>query len=357
MKKVGRTLLSLLRTSLWGASLDSSLFPLQEQEWIELYSFARKQGVHTLVFDAVETLPHNCAPPRSVIGRWLLETDAAEQSNELADSAVVVQNRCWRAQGVKAVLLKGQYVAAMYPHPYRRLCGDIDWYFPTENDWNRANAYASSIGCSLEKDSDGDVHYVWKGITIEHHRNWFHLGSRKADAFLKSIEREYDEWNGVSVLTPELTLVMLSLHILKHAAVLGVGLRQICDFAMACRTLSDRVDPQKYQEMCSAIGLKRWNELIHSVVVDVIGLDERYLPYPLKRHRHTGHFMLLVSQDGNLGMHCGGDFRSMNRVRRVAYLLNAYLRRAGFFLFYVPGEVTSRSWNLLIGRIARKQTH
>lgn len=346
--------LSLLRRSLWDTPLEEGLFPLSEDEWEALHAFAVRQAVSAVVFDSVSKMPREIAPSTALLARWVLSVQRQEDISVAMEAAVRVQAGWWREAGITAVQLKGQSIAAFYPCPQHRMCGDIDWYFPTEGDWDAALELVRSKSLATEKDSDGDVHYVWEGIVVEHHRRWDHLSSARSRRYLREMEADYDMVGEANVLPAELNLLMINVHILKHAMVLGVGFRQVCDLAVMCRALHDVVDAGRYRDMITRTGLEKWTEMMHSVLVDVLSMPEEYLPYPLENHRDIARFTDLVMRDGNLGMHRDGDgYQGRGRLGRLAYMAGGYMDRAGLFLRYAPGEFISRGWNLLAGRLSR----
>ena len=60
----------LLRQGLWDRQEDcSALFPLDEKEWNEIHSMARKQTVQGIIYDGIRLLPTE-AVPRCAADRW-----------------------------------------------------------------------------------------------------------------------------------------------------------------------------------------------------------------------------------------------------------------------------------------------
>ena len=71
----------LLRQGLWDRQEDcSALFPLDEKEWNEIHSMARKQTVQGIIYDGIRLLPTEAVPPRKVLLGWMVEVDTLELS-------------------------------------------------------------------------------------------------------------------------------------------------------------------------------------------------------------------------------------------------------------------------------------
>lgn len=338
-KRIIDAMLALLQTALWDKPIDESKFPLDEMEWRQLYAMARRQAVNTILFDALNFLHEDQKPPRELLARWLVDTRNTEEGFAWMHKVMTAQNTTWTDRDIHAVLMKGENIANMYPHPEHRSCGDIDWYFPTPEDWSYANCMAIKAGSTPEVDSDGDTNYIWKGVVVEHHKQWVRLSSRKGLKYIKSLEEKFDYMDEVEILPPELNVFLINAHILKHALVLGVGLRQICDLAMAYKFYYGRLDKNLYCKIVRRCGLTRWTELLHSVLTGPIGMPEKYLPCE-PNERDITKMMELVLRDGNFGS---------RRVGKIGSLL----KRFPMFMRYAPREYFTRICSLAIGRINR----
>lgn len=92
---------------------------------------ARQQTVQGLVFDGLQVIKDTPALEKLMFG-LTVQVIRIEQLNQLLDCTVARFSEQLRENGVQAVLLKGQGVATLYPHPRRRQCGDIDLYVGVE---------------------------------------------------------------------------------------------------------------------------------------------------------------------------------------------------------------------------------
>lgn len=339
--RVSAAFFALLRSGLGLASLElDGWWPLSEKEWHEVHALAGKHTVLGVVFDGMEGLPAGEGRiPMPLFAKWALEVEDTVKSWRLQHAIVKAQKAVWEKRGMKAAVLKGQTVAAMYPHPERRTSGDIDWWFGDESDWRTANEIAAANAGSLTEDSDGDVHYVFKGEVIEHHRRWNDASSRKARKALA----------GLSPDTPVAVLVMLELHILKHAMVFGVGLRQVCDLVMAYRWFEGKYEASELEGLLERCGLGKWDLLLNGLLRRVFGdgaLPEHVKPGLKVADKDVEKLFALVMADGNFGLEAG---------RRTENLLRTLLQRAGLFVRYTPREFAGRLMRLAFGRLIRKK--
>lgn len=311
-------LFPLLRNALWSTPLPDGFLPLSEGDWRDVYMVSRNQAVQGVVFDSVKALAQGSGPSVSMSAKWLVDVMQIENRFGEISSAIDSLETVWSNLGIEVIRLKGDQVAKMYPVPEHRVCGDIDWYFKSEEDRSKACQWAEEKGLSPQMDSDGVSHFVSDGVISELHLLPFDPSS------------------------PVEILVMLNMHILKHSMVMGVGLRQLCDLAMAYRWYDGQYDGRELLETLSSKGLRQWTGLLHTVLTEVIGMPGRYLPFesPAVNHRDVDRYMELLRKDGNFGL---------AKKRR----LSGGLSRASLFLRYCPHQFFSRWFGLLNGRIKR----
>lgn len=288
--KLHSVLLALLRSGLWEKEIDDlSDFPLSAGEWGSVLRLSRQQTVTGLVFEGLQHLPDDMLPPEPVLIRWTAEVDAIERMNLKMNRSLSQLYDLFRSHGFDPVLQKGQGVAQFYAKPLLRECGDIDFYFESGEAFAGAAGIVRSCGMQVRNMPDKSLFYVWNGTEVEHHVRLFDLHNPFLQRYLGTLERRkgYAQLPllprhdlSVTVPSPFLNLLMLNLHILKHALGWGIGLRQLCDMARACYKLHQSIDTVEMEQVCGRLGLKRWSPLLHSFMTVHLGLPASCLPYP-----------------------------------------------------------------------------
>lgn len=306
--------LALLRRSLWQAEDIAGKFPLTTAQWDEIYRMSWIQAVTGLMYDAIEDLPKNSGLTAAQIARWMSSVRFIEENNSMMSMAIDNMAAEWKSRNVTAIIQKGRNIARMYPKPEHRVSGDIDWYFPTRQDWEMALAMVQSY--SPETDSDGDLHYTRNGIVVEHHRH----GSDPED--------------------PVSVLLMINEHILHHAMVMGIGYRHFCDMALGYKYYKGKYDPARLRKELKRQHLWRWTQLLNTFLVEVLGMPEEYLPFPVEGRHGTAVLEFLVINDGNLGMEKDHRMDGLNM-------------RSKLFMNYAPVRFFSRWISLALGRLLR----
>ncbi len=293
---------SLLRAGLWeNHTPDPTLFN-EDTNWETLFEIARQQTVVGIVWDGIAKLPPALQPPRNIKFNWYSFVLKLEQTNQLINENVVELIQLYQQNGLHPILLKGAGVATLYPNPLHRGCGDIDIYVG-KADYKKANELAASIGFSMEHETLYHSGMQRGVIHLENH-------NKMINAFLPYMKQMFgeqlDAWyphsshtvsiNGVDVpVSPiEFDVRYVFCHLYKHFMIGGVGLRQLCDWAVM-------LDKAKLKTMDIKGGIVAW-QFLGLFLVDYLGLESAKLPYYNDRYLNK---MLkakqIIIEEGNFG--------------------------------------------------------
>lgn len=129
----------------------------------------------------------------------------------------------------------------------------------------------------------------------------------------------------MTVPAPELNLLMLNAHIMKHAMGWGVGLRQLCDMARACRVLEKEVDSEKVCEIYRRAGIRKWSNLLYAFLKEQLGLADEFI-YCKSVNYNSTPLSAIVWRGGNFGWHSE---------ERVCSSQKKWKRKLQTFLFFL----------------------
>jgi hypothetical protein len=332
----------VLRAGIWGA-LSRGSNPVFKTEWKSLIRQAKGHAVQALIADGAGLLSEEQRPSLQQIASLSLAVDAIETGNERVNAVLKSMAAYWEKAGVKAVLLKGQGLAGIYPNPLHRTPGDIDWYFPEKDNFSKALALIRAKGFAPEIDGDGDYHYSVNGVVVEHHQNWCDLSNPFKLRRVVEIENNFGytfgpEYNTLSPLT---NLIQLNVHILKHVLVMGIGWRQLCDLALATKHYQGQYSKEDYCQAIRKLGLTRWAKLLYGVLAKYLGTDCAWMPVAPKFGRDADRLAELIMRCGNFGRESGKR------------MLGSYLSASLLLFRYVPGEVLWRPLRLAGNRFSQ----
>lgn len=350
-----KALFCLLRAGLWDkAPADLSAFPLTATGWNNVHRMAVRQTVAGIVCRGICLLPDSLLPPESIMVRWVAEADRIERRNIGINAAAARLADMLAAGSLRPVALKGQAVAALYPQPLLRQCGDIDLYFATKQEERRAENIMQKAGCRIERLPDGSCCYLWQGFEVEHHTRLFDIYNPFVKSYLSALTRKhgYSVRRGLTVPAPLPELLMLSAHLLKHLMGHGAGLRQFCDIARAYHTLRGSYSTEELESAYRTTGLYRWSLLLHTFLAEHLGLPHSDLPYTGSGTLPTTQLMDIVMQGGNFGQYGTTKGHPAHAAwQRKLHTVLAYWQRRGFSASTAPGEAFFASARLIFGNL------
>lgn len=303
MTRPQQQFLELLRSGLWGKPADASIFQ-GEIDWQSIVRIAKEQTVQVLVANGIETLPKELWPPKAAIFKLMEYKSTTVKMHHLLNSVLAKITTALNAEGIPSVLLKGQGLAQNYLIPETRICGDIDLYVGEENI-DRACEVIAGLTDEPQEPEEGltgeEMHRHVKvdGVVIEVHRksvtthterlarlmrNWTHesLNSHFNDGTLPTIN-----FNQVPVTVPSANFnnIFILYHAANHMLQGGIGLRQLCDWAMFLTKHHTEINETELKS-----NLRRFNMIpvwreFSRFIVNVLGLDPKHLP--LAPHKLT----------------------------------------------------------------------
>ncbi len=348
----------LLRAGLWNKDVDDlSLFPLADDEWQKVYRLACAQTIVGIVYEGMCKLSEELLPPDTLLMPWVAHVEAIEQRNRRMNQAVAELYSLFAKAEISPVLLKGQGVALLYSTPSLRECGDIDFYFLTIAEFQQALNAVKEQGISVCMESDGSACYQWNNITVEHHLRLVDISNPFKQKFLKEVELRngfevsfLSDGTKINIPSPLLNLLLLNTHILKHALGWGVGIRQLCDMALACHDFTEKINQDEFEEISISLGIRKWNKLLHSFLLVYLGLPAASLPYH-EKFISPVPLLNLVMKGGNFGQNRSVRIRTYSYAKmRKLVTLTSFLSNIHFSLCYAAKEYCWLILYLLKGR-------
>lgn len=312
MRKEHHILFSLLRNSLWGIS--PSDLP-GDIPWNEVLSNAKRQTVLGLVCDAVLSVPKEFMPSEDILARLRSFRVVSVKTHSMLNSRLAEVLEILRNEGVDPILFKGQGLAENYPDPTARQCGDIDLYVGGP-DYERACQVAIKHFGKHEHDSESIKHYHLKynEVDVELHRIAESLPGFIAD-------RNYQRWTlkhlhrtdlrktrigSADVYLPpyQFDCIYILNHLWHHFINGGIGLRQICDWAMYLHRFHNEIDTQTLEKDLRSFRLKKVWELFSDIAVRYLGLPAEECPlYKGKVSKRSEKVLEMIFAEGNFGKH------------------------------------------------------
>ncbi len=258
----------------------------EETDLGTVLALAEKHMVFGVVGDALGTLPEDALTGELLLDLQDRTVTLLRQNARLAKCRARL---CafLAEQHIPAVILKGDSVAALYPAPDLRVAGDIDClideaHFPVVGAFLAANGFVK-----LEKEGDHHIAYQKGSCVIELHRTVsglpqgaagerlrVYLADTLATAKAATVAGEHfpvpHDFNGALILL---------LHMQQHMREGGLGLRQVCDWALfVAKNLTEETKP-RLLAVLHEVGLYRFAETVTLACCRHLGLPAEKSPF------------------------------------------------------------------------------
>ena len=295
--------LSLLRNALWNTTEE---FPktIAPETSDAILRLAERQTVSGLITAALFRNDIKIGQKRLFEAVGLSQQIKAENqrvNKELQGFAQIMNE-----SGMEYVIVKGQTAAALYPDPLLRMPGDIDFLV---YDYQAAQSLLQKEwGISLpDSFIEKEVAFEHNGVTYElhtqlitfrcssHQRYWENMMQRPHQSVVRVDGEE------VKTLSPNIYAVYVFAHLFFHFIREGVGLRQMCDWAVILDRYKDDIDPSQLTTDLDGLGLKRAYRAFGGVLVTHLGLRTFPLPLDEKDKNDSERILKDILRYGNFG--------------------------------------------------------
>lgn len=355
--------LKLLRAGLYGEPLDEAQLPARI-DWEGVAALADKHGVLGTIAESVECVPEGLRPTGDVarrMGRFAL---GLIQTNLILDRTVGRLVATLRGEGVEGVLLKGQGVARYYRKPQMRQSGDIDFYVGRREYGRAVEVCRRVLKDYTQPSTVSEQHYTFytDGVEVELHRLAARMHSKRRDKALQEwIAGELEDRSRLRRLRLGETDVWLpgvdfdALYIFyhgwSHLITGGIGLRQLCDWAMILTYRHAEIDLRRLEENVARLGLTAGWKLFGYIAVRYLGVAEENVPLYDPRHaRRYDKVMEDIMTGGNFGYHSAAGIRMTNRGEGLGDKLGklrSIVEYCAAIFPIVPAEATA----IMMGRL------
>lgn len=286
---IQRNFLRLLRCATFGNI--ETIEPMTPWKWQRLYNMSLLHGVTGLVYDGIQRCSGDffLQIPQSQMDMWHRTTTEIENANKAVDIQASAIFSEMNHNKLRAILIKGQGLATLYPNPLHRKSGDIDIFFPYQSHYEKANLWAREKGEEIDDSENSKLGYTISNIRVENHERLASLTNVIANNRLQSIieaeikccDSSYAIINGyrIEVPPPTLNLLIILVRITRYILNDGISLKQLVDLGMFMRKEGDKVDFVKLQGWIEKLKMKTIVQLIAAVEIELFGFEAEELPF------------------------------------------------------------------------------
>ena len=324
----------LLRAGLWKNAADTSLFR-GYVDWNAIYELAEQQAVVGPVSDGIATLAPGYGPAESDQIRFASDVMAVEKRNMKVDEFIPKVMKFLTDNGLRPVLVKGQGLAREWPVPSHRSPGDVDLLLSKE-DYASAKDLLSPRASHVGDEAEGILHqdYKFGKIELEIHGSLSTWLNSKVDSVLSGMQDAILSDGGTVTVSIggydcpvpayDYNAAYTFIHLCKHYFFEGLGLRQLCDWALYLAGHKDDTDFSKAVDIVRRAGLEGPWKVLGKMVVDYLGLDPSLMPlYDEGESSRASKAWKYVLKRGNFGVNDHREARTEEK--KIARKLHTFM--------------------------------
>ena len=282
----------------------------QNVDWVALIKEAVHQTVLPLAAEGMAALQGGAVPE-----------DILRDARHAAFSAVLAHERMLYSQDqlldlmrqadIPCVIIKGLSVASYYPKPELRLLGDIDLLVNLEDKDKACAVLARSEYVEQINPYEKDIGFIGHGALVELHYKMTNypegelgdaLSEHMAPVVARAMEVNLGSYSFPALTGPDQAILLLD-HMQRHIWGSGLGLRQICDWAMFVNSLADDVWEGEIAPVLRTYGLHRFAQIVTRACSLFLGLPSKKCAWCLEVDEELSRaFMLDIISSGNFGI-------------------------------------------------------
>lgn len=337
-----------LRKGLWHDDKEDKVCDISRGEWMRLFALAHEQAVTGLFIDGVSQTAMR--PDEDIWVKWIAHLLHLEQMNSFMAERGSWWTDMLASKGIRAEIFKGTSVAGWYPHPEHRSYGDID--IVVTEGWDNLESLLANLRLTILYEKEGIAIYENRNTLVEFHPQWEHLYSPAANARYQEMCRES------GMISKEMYLVSLILHLQRHFLIYGVGLKQVCDIAVMIRYSG--ADMDKTAEILRRLHTVRFSRLLFGFIEKYLGGSCRYPLPPDPDRKKISVMEDVFFRDGyrlqSEREHIASGTR--NTAARIGVNAMFWFKRSLKLISVLPEEsvcfLLDKSWSRMCGLFSRK---
>ncbi len=341
MNQTEKTVLDLLGRALFGAR---TRLP-ENSDFSALYREAQVQTVLPILYGSLyeEEKARMTADEK-------LKWDKALFAQIIKNEQLLYEQDCivkiMEEGAVSFAVLKGSSSAMYYPDPSSRVMGDIDILVEPADQLRAVMLLQEKLGYGEVLEEEHHCHYtIQKGkITVEVHREpnglFFNENEKTGERlrmFFATAVAERRKAESIYVLSDIHQALVLIIHKLEHFLSGGLGLRQLCDWAVFVNARMDACLWSALQEKLESFGLLTFAEVITRVCIDYLSLPEEKAPWAVCDSALSTEIMERIISEGNFG-------RKEKKGYGQVLFTNAYSPNRISSFFKVLGATCRKHW-------------
>lgn len=238
--------------------------PPDKLNWEYLYKLAARHGVANMVCYGINRLMCDSQPLQDSMAKFQNDRKKAVAREATQHIAVEQILKAFEEKGITCMPLKGCLLKYLYPRPDMRLMADIDIFFKTEQA-EKVKEIMQEQGYTVKRQGGNhDVYHRQPYMNIEMHHRLIKEDSPYSNYLNKTWDRArvITDCRHTYELSPEDFYIYLLIHLTKHYAGGGTGIRSFLDIWVYNTRYKDEMDWSYIKDELNKINLREFAENI-----------------------------------------------------------------------------------------------
>lgn len=263
---------------------------LSPKDWEELCRLGKRQGVTGVLFEKVQVLPKEVAPPKALVLKWMSHALSIEKQTRAIYARCADFAALMREHGLNTLVLKGVAVSQYYSNPWLREFGDLDCYLYKkcgdrivwDGCYEEGNRIAEQAGYEVKRENYKHSAITYQGLEVENHQFSLAIKDGKDTKELERHLRSLVEASGggepigdsnLHCPTADFNALFLTAHAMSHFLYESIKIRHVMDWALFLKAEQDHVDWVGFWRWCDRMHYTRFVQCVNYICVHQLGLQ------------------------------------------------------------------------------------
>ena len=303
MNYTQKTLIDILNASIHKKKVNIQLY--NEINWDEMLKLSVEHNVTSLVYYGLKNSNLIENIPSDIINDFKKQTffSSSFQLKHINNISEVL--RLFHKNDIETVVLKGLVVRNFYPNAEFRTMGDADIVVKKEK-LDKAINLLRDLGYEEYERTNVDICFIKGSSRIELHWNLINQGRvNGGENFENNIWNELitvkvgDE-DALSLNYEDLA-VHLFVHLIKHLADKGCGIRHFCDLVVLLESKEDEINWDSFWEKINEYKLEKSTKIVFYICTEYLGMNIKY-KVDSKEYINEEYLQILLNDIMNHGV-------------------------------------------------------
>lgn len=303
MNYTQKTLIDILNASIHKKKVNIQLY--NEINWDEMLKLSVEHNVTSLVYYGLKNSNLIENIPSDIINDFKKQTffSSSFQLKHINNISEVL--RLFHKNDIETVVLKGLVVRNFYPNAEFRTMGDADIVVKKEK-LDKAINLLRDLGYEEYERTNVDICFIKGSSRIELHWNLINQGRiNGGENFENNIWNELitvkvgDE-DALSLNYEDLA-VHLFVHLIKHLADKGCGIRHFCDLVVLLESKEDEINWDSFWEKINEYKLEKSTKIVFYICTEYLGMNIKY-KVDSKKYINEKYLEMLLNDIMNHGV-------------------------------------------------------